>query len=433
MRIRQQIGEVSGTIFTDTFVVVCCFLFPSIYEIHWRGLEKYRAAPSTLVALSHKRDNDIVIIGTWTHFKKTFFHNQRRPHFAAREDLFQPGFLDYHFMFRFIQGHIIHRINVAPFLRSLRAHPISHIVNKRVAPLIRDAMNIEGDVKLGDVLNQTGLDDFAKQLPAKTAKGLAQVRLSTFLGYKYRCLHDHLSDSGIFKNGLSHKIREQCLKQIDQQIGVFANILDKGGVCMVAPEGDLSPDGSFVGVKSGLHRILARTKNTVTIQPVNVTYDFMTMGRIRLYLNVGDEFEVNHLTSRMELDDKVRLGIVAQSQVTMGQIGSEYFLRKLEADDINTDIHELREAIGQRIQSLKKTGLNFDERLLTCNNFEKRLADFIAYCVKHKILLTYNNSFIINRTVETPENDFRFNPVRYSYNELNTFLNYFPVLAEQPI
>ena len=98
------------------------------------------------------------------------------------------------------------------------------------------------------------------------------------------------------------------MKQIDQQIGVFANILDKGGVCMVAPEGDLSPDGSFVGVKSGLHRILARTKNTVTIQPVNVTYDFMTMGRIRLYLNVGDEFEVNHLTSRMELDDKVRLG-----------------------------------------------------------------------------------------------------------------------------
>ena len=49
------------------------------------------------------------------------------------------------------------------------------------------------------------------------------------------------------------------MKQIDQRIGVF-NILDKGGVCMVAPEGDLSPNGGFVGVKSGLHRILARTK-----------------------------------------------------------------------------------------------------------------------------------------------------------------------------
>jgi hypothetical protein len=53
----------------------------------------------------------------------------------------------------------------------------------------------------------------------------------------------------------------------------------------------------------------------------------------------------------------------------MGQIGSEYLLRKLEADDINTNFLELREAIGQRIQSLKNTGLNFDERLLTCNGF----------------------------------------------------------------
>jgi hypothetical protein len=102
----------------------------------------------------------------------------------------------------------------------------------------------------------------------------------------------------------------------------------------------------------------------------------------------------------------------------MGQIGSEYLLRKLEADDINTNFLELREAIGQRIQSLKNTGLNFDERLLTCNGFEKRLTDFIAYCVQHRILLTYNNNFIINRIVETAENDFRLNPVRYSYNEL---------------
>jgi hypothetical protein len=35
--------------------------------------------------------------------------------------------------------------------------------------------------------------------------------------------------------------------------------------------------------------------------------------------------------------------------------------------------------------------------------------------------------------VENAENDFHLNPVRYSYNELNTFLNYCPVLAEQVI
>ena len=115
MRIRQQIGEASGTLFMNTFVFACCLLFPSIYEIHWRGLEKYRAAPSTLVTLSHKRDSDIVIVGTWTHFKKTLFQYHRRPHFVAREDLFQPGFINYHFMFRFLQGPVIHLINVAPF------------------------------------------------------------------------------------------------------------------------------------------------------------------------------------------------------------------------------------------------------------------------------------------------------------------------------
>ena len=46
---------------------------------------------------------------------------------------------------------------------------------------MRDALNIEGDIKLDDVINQTCLDEFVKQLPAKRAKGLEQVRLSTFL------------------------------------------------------------------------------------------------------------------------------------------------------------------------------------------------------------------------------------------------------------
>ena len=174
------------------------------------------------------------------------------------------------------------------------------------------------------------------------------------------------------------------MKQINQQLGVFANILDEGGVCIVAPEGDLSPDGSFVGVKGGLHRILARTRNGVTIQPINVTYDFMTLKRIRIYIDVGNEFEANHFINKIELDNKARHGIISQSFVTMGQIGSEYFLQKLEADDARTNTEELHEAVIKRIQNLKTIGLKLDERLLTDKLFEKRLADFVGYRVRNK-------------------------------------------------
>lgn len=427
MGVRRLIGEISGTLFANAFVFICCALFPLIYDVRWKGFNHYHALPSTLITITHKRDPDIVITAPVMHLKKTLFHNHRRMHFVAREDMFDPGFVNYHLMFPFPRGPIIHRLNVSPFVRGLRAHPISFIVHQRVAPLLRDVLRHEGNIRLGDTLSPAGLAWFAGRLPAQKATELADLNLSTFLSYGYRNLHDTLTPAGILKDDLAHKLRAQTLKQIGQQVNVFIDILNKGGICMVAPEGDLSPDGKFSPIKSLLYRLLSRSSCKVTIQPVNITYDFMTLKRMRIYVDIGQGISFNNRTGKIEAEQEIRRSIVALGRVTVGQIASEYFLRKLESGEETTALAEMRPALASRLQILQDTGLNLDDRLLTEQSFEKRLADFINYCLRKEILKKQTNgTFIINPFIEQRPGDFRRNPVRYSYNELLSLLEQAP-------
>jgi 1-acyl-sn-glycerol-3-phosphate acyltransferase len=330
-RLCQQLGEVGGALFANWLASIFYLLFPMLYDIRWHGLENYRASPSTLITINHKRDSDLMIVAPALHIRRTLLRNKQRLYFVARDDIFEPGFLTSHFLIKWPLGKLVHRINIALAMRALRAGPISLLIHKRVRPLMQDVIRSEGDIRLSEVVKRTYLEDFADRVNLLSASELADISVSDFLSYDYRVLHDEVTDVGILKEGLARKVRTQSLKRIEQQLKVFANILDDGGICLLAPEGDLSPDGRFWPVKSGLYRLLSMTRTDVTILPVNTTYDFMTQKRMRVYVDVGKEILLPKSLTKMELERRVQKDIVSLGRVTMGQLGSDYLLQKLES------------------------------------------------------------------------------------------------------
>jgi 1-acyl-sn-glycerol-3-phosphate acyltransferase len=131
-------GRVASALFSNWLAITFFGLFNALYDIKVQGLRHYNASPATLITVNHKRDLDIPIVASTLHLRKTPLNEKLRMHFVAREDLFQSGFITAHYPVFGIAGHLIHRVNIRPFMKALRAHPINHIIHQRIGELIRE-------------------------------------------------------------------------------------------------------------------------------------------------------------------------------------------------------------------------------------------------------------------------------------------------------
>jgi 1-acyl-sn-glycerol-3-phosphate acyltransferase len=422
----QPRGIGHGALFANGVAALFYFTLPLFNDVHWHGLENYHASPSTLITINHKRDLDILLIAPTLHLKKTIFREPLRMYFVARDDLFEPGFLTAHFPFSFPLGRLLHRVNLAPVMHAFSGYPISSVIHKRLGPLVKEVMQSEGDIRLGDTVKPDFVRKIAEQF-GKEDTAVDRLTLSGFLGYEFRTLHEEFTDTGILKEGLARKVRRQSILDVEDQLRFFAGVLKQGGICLLSPEGRLSPDGHFWPVRSGLYRLLSLAGLDVTILPVNTTYDFMTRKRMRAHVAAGPEIKASGKFGKVELEQRVQRAIISLGRVTIGQIGSEYLLWRKEAGKGLICEDEFAEALSARALVLKNAGLNLDEQLTEERAFLRRLRDFLDYCVGKKILVgTSPRDYLINRdcTFTAFIGESYHNPVVYSHNELKSLLEH---------
>lgn len=416
-------GNVASTVFANGFASLFYAVLSLLYDIRLVGLENYHAHPATLIAINHRRDLDILIIGSFLHLRKTLFQDRLRMHFAARNDLFDSGFLTAHYRLPGLMGELAHKVNITPIMRLLRARPISHLINKRTGPLMRDVMEVVGNLKMEQIVKQVYLDEFARLLKAPSNLDLGSITIADFLGFDYSSLHQEHTDMGILQTGLSSRVRSHAMKMVERQLETLANVLDEGGICLIAPEGHLSYDGKFSPMKSGLHRLLSMTHADARVLPVSTTYDFMTTGRMRIYVTIGKEMVGLKEMNKYDLNDRVKRAIVCISPVTMGQLGSDFILRKVQAGLSLIYLDEVVKMISSKAKSLKASGFRLEDRLLDERSFQIRLHDFISYCLKKHILKKAGSgTFQIIKGNILNSGGCRHweNPVRYSSNEMES-------------
>jgi len=421
------IGRITSILFSNWLAVSFYTLFHTLYNIKVEGLDNYTASPTTLITINHKRDLDIPIVASILHLRKTPFSDKRRMHFVAREDLFQPGFLTAHFPIFGISGPLIHRINIKLVMIALRAHRISHLIRQRIGPLIRELGQPNDAILMKEVVNPSGLALFTQMLGGRSETDIGDITISDFLGYSYSILHQQTTDIKFVHSDFSRKLRERTLRKVSEQLKDIAQILNHGNICMLAPEGRLSPDGHFWPVKSGLFRLISMTTRDIRVLPVNTTYDFMTLRRMRIYMTVGRELTGVKGLNKINLEQLVQKNIVTLGPVTLSHLGSEFLLNML--DNGREDFKEQEYVIKtmQRVDQLRTRNIRLEERLLTEQRLKKRIGDFLGYCVKRGIISNKGDkSFVINRNLMKTRtfDKFHENPMKYSANELKSLLEW---------
>jgi 1-acyl-sn-glycerol-3-phosphate acyltransferase len=421
------IGRVISVVFSNWLAIIFYVLFNVLYDIRVEGLKNYTATPATLITINHKRDLDIPIVASTLHLRKTPFSNKRRMYFVAREDLFQPGFLTAHFRIFGILGPLIHKVNIKPVMIALRANPISHLIRQRVGPLIRGLEQKDTKTPMKEVLSPSGIASMTEMLGGQYRGDIGEASIADFLGYSFSVVHQQTADVKILQSEYIRGLREKTLKRISVQLNSVKKILDGGAICMLAPEGHLSPDGRFWPVKSGLFRLVSLTTSDIRILPVNTTYDFMMAGRMRIYVTIGREFTAVKGLSKAELERMVQKSIVTLGPITLSHLGSEFLLEAMDEGHAQFGESEYLEAIRLRVEQLKSRNIRLEERLTTERLLKKRTDDFLGYCVKKGVIKKKGQGyFVINMKLMRKQDFSKFHesPVQYSANELKSLLEW---------
>lgn len=241
--------------------------------------ESFRLAPRTLIVSTHRRETDVPVICPTLFFgARLWRHRSERMSFAARDDMFLPGFFA-----GFPPGlsprlrRILFPLAAGRFLPRVQVYPISSANVARAGEVVR----AYPDARLTDVL--PGL---AAEFQARAGeRGLPPPERA---GECLRADYADLLWRAVEREGAG-ALDDFWAGRAARAAGDFRQLVSlvrSGGSLVVFPEGRPSPDGEIGPLRRGLSALVRRAKPEWLL-PIGIAYDPLGRGRTRVFVSLG--------------------------------------------------------------------------------------------------------------------------------------------------
>jgi len=248
------------------------------------GPRHFRLQPRTLIVSTHRRETDVPVVGPLLYFGARLWHHRgERMSFAARDDMFLPGFFagfppDLSPRVR----RLLFPVGVGRFLPRVQVNPISSASVARAAELLHS----HPDSTLDDAVPAALAEAFRSR---SEDRGLPPPRRS---GDVLR---------GEYADLLWQPVTRPEAPELDGFWGARAAIASAdfrrlvelvrgGGSLLVFPEGRPSPDGEIGPLRRGLSALVRRARPDWFL-PVALAYDPLRRRRARVVVAVGPRVE----------------------------------------------------------------------------------------------------------------------------------------------
>ncbi|MEJ2643970.1 MAG: 1-acyl-sn-glycerol-3-phosphate acyltransferase [Gammaproteobacteria bacterium] len=352
-----------------------------LYRVEVTGLENFSRAPSTLIVANHRDDADGPIISSVLVGKRDLTQPGVLPHFVAREDLCRHAFLRaYLDRWPWFLRAMLGLIDVRPLVAALQAHPMRRIRERAVGEVLEDVLEVFGDLPLEQVLKTR----WAKRFEA--FNGGKPLSVADALTRRYRRLYYERGGLSVLTLKRYRAIKPYQRAAIQQQLQTFVGLLEAGELVQLAPEGVISPDGTFARPRGALHTLVNTPRAPVRLLPVSITYDYMTTGRPRVFVNVGSEQTKLRGLSRRDTDRRVMELIVSEATVTVTHLASDS-LRSMRVQGRSAfSARQLCSVVGDAAMRCAAAGYRVDAGLLDESSRWRRIGDYLDYCVRDGIL-----------------------------------------------
>lgn len=319
-----------------------CFdrIVRGLFRVEESGLPEAIPRPCLIVA-NHRRDADIPVLGVFLGRARGAQISGVLPHFVAREDLFEPGFLWHYWRSPWLAlpRLVSPLIPLERILGVFKAHPIHRIPEQSLAIVLNDVRRYLGDRRLDRVLNRfwaARLAEAGADLAQPISWLLARERDPAF--------------SGLIGGGWGHRrLNLETFREfkwverarIDAHLAVFERALAAGEGVMVAPEGANSPDGHFQRPRAGPWRLAHGAPGGVPVLPVGLAYDpSVSERRMRVFVHAGESFDARDFRSRREFDDAVAAAVLRATTVTGSHLAAHWVLQANPGDALDSTAFE---------------------------------------------------------------------------------------------
>jgi len=383
------------------------YLAPRIlYDLHIDEDEATTFPPSTLVVTNHKRDLDSVILTA------ALYWRQRPPraplHFAGREDMFYPGFLAHFEVVPRWLRRLLYALDLTAVMEALRVFPVRRFPERTMDEALREALQLFGDRPLAEVLVPEEAEPVVRRLGPS-------ARLSHALAWEFRARWRRPARLRAFREELRPQVQARQREVVTAQLGALADLVNRGGVLYIAPEGVISPDGRLQPFRSGLRHLLSLARGA-RIRPACIVYDFMKPGPLRVFIRVGRLLPAGGPPEAAAALARRRLAglhVVTGSQLC-SQVAWEALARGQEA--LPPEI--LAEEAVRLAARLQEEGLRVDGGFLRAP--AARVRQWTAYARARGILAGGGPAVRITPAIAQQPATHWGNPVRYCVNELQS-------------
>ncbi|MDN5864079.1 MAG: 1-acyl-sn-glycerol-3-phosphate acyltransferase [Gammaproteobacteria bacterium] len=309
---------------------------------------------SCLIVANHRRDADIPILGAFLGRARGARITGVLPHFVAREDLFERGFLWHYWRspWLFLPRLISPVIPLSRIMKVFKAHPIHRIPEQSLEIVLRDIRHYLGDARLSEVLNCCWLERL-------TAAGVGtDWTIARLLGHARQ--YATLIGGGWGHRRLNletfRRFKPVERRRIAAHLAVFEAALGGGEAVMLAPEGANSPDGHLQRPRAGAWRLARAAGDDLPVLAVGLSYDPSGgRRRSRVFVHAGPVFSAGDFPHRRGFDAAVAAGILRATTLTGSHLAALHVLRASPGETFTSAGMAAR--VGEMARTLSQGGL----------------------------------------------------------------------------
>ena len=334
--------------------------------------ERFAPEPGALIAVTHRRETDVPVICPPLYFAMGGRQNRtRRMHFAARDDMFLPGFFaGFPPELPLRARRFLYKIGVARWLPKVNVFPIRSATVARVGEVVAAR---EGDL-LGNLLRVR-----AEAFRARAAAcGLPRPsRAGDVLRGEYA---DLLWQPFTPEDG--DGLEDFWSARTAQAAGDFRTLVQiarDGHVLIVFPEGRPSPDGELGPIRPGIGALVRRGRPDA-VQPLALAYDPLVRGRTRVHLALGPPAQLPK--------DGVEDALLRLLRTTMPLTCGQFVAARLEAG-AEADPVALERDLADAVALAREEERPVEPDLTTAAGRSRRLAEALAAAPGHVAELPY--------------------------------------------
>lgn len=334
------------------------------FRVEVAGPRRFALEPGTLVVVTHRRETDVPLVAPFLYFGSGGLRNTtNRLHFAARDDMFLPGF------FAGFPPSLPRPLRRALYpLGVARWLPVVNVFPIRSASVAR----------LGEVLAARPTAALAELVPEETAAAFAGRAAAAHLpapqcagdvlrgDYADLLWHAVSPGRGVV-NGLDDFWSRRAARAAGDFRTLVGLVRDRRTLVLF-PEGRPSPDGEIGPIRPGIGALVRRGR-PVALRPLALAYDPLVRGRTRVHLALGESVPPPEADAETTLLRLLRTTM----PLTCGQVVAEALTKGAEADP-----PALERLLDDAVAEALEAGRSVERDLLTSTGRRRRLTEALA-------------------------------------------------------